>query len=98
MPEADSLWRGECYVFDQRVAIGHGLAPGSHDACLACGRPVSAQQATDPLYEAGVSCAACHGERSEDERSTMRERRRQAALNAAAIARPRTRGTGSKPR
>ncbi len=98
VPEADSLWRGECYVFDKRVAIGHGLAPGSHDACLACGRPVSPQDATDPLYEAGVSCAACHGERSEEQRIALRERRRQAALTAAASARARTRGTGSKPR
>ncbi|WP_233998191.1 rhodanese-related sulfurtransferase [Erythrobacter sp. QSSC1-22B] len=98
VPEADSLWRGECYVFDQRVAIGHGLAPGSHDACLACGRPISAQDAASPHYEAEVSCAACHGERSEEQRATLRERRRQAALNAAAAARPRTRGTGSPVR
>lgn len=98
VPEADSLWRGECYVFDQRVAIGHGLAAGSHDACTACGRPVSAQGMAAPLYEAGVSCAACHGERSEEQRIALRERRRQAALGAAACARSRTRGSGSTPR
>ncbi|WP_454597409.1 oxygen-dependent tRNA uridine(34) hydroxylase TrhO [Qipengyuania sp. SM2507] len=98
VPEQDSLWQGECYVFDQRVAIGHGLTPGSHDACLACGRPVSAQDAASPRYEAGVSCAACHGERTEEQRVGLRERRRQAALAAAASARPRARGSGSKTR
>lgn len=97
VPEADSLWHGECYVFDQRVAIGHGLAPGSHEACLACGRPVSAQDRAMPLYEAEVSCAACHTERTEEQRLALRERRRQAALAAAAAARSRMRGTGSKP-
>ncbi|MBU0670088.1 MAG: rhodanese-related sulfurtransferase [Alphaproteobacteria bacterium] len=98
VPERDSRWQGECYVFDQRVAIGHGLAPGSHEACAACGRPVSAQGAADALFEAGVSCAACHGERSEEQRDVLRERRRQAALATAASARPRNRGTGAKPR
>jgi UPF0176 protein len=40
VPPADSLWQGECYVFDQRVALGHGLAPGTYDACRVCGHPV----------------------------------------------------------
>ena len=96
VPERDSLWQGECYVFDQRVAIGHGLTAGSHGACLACGRPVSAKDEASPFYEAEVSCTACHAERTEEQRLALRERRRQAAL--AAAARPRMRGTGSKPR
>lgn len=96
VPERDSLWQGECYVFDQRVAIGHRLTAGSHGACLACGRPVSAKDEASPFYEAEVSCAACHAERTEEQRLALRERRREAAL--AAAARPRMRGTGSKPR
>lgn len=98
VPEADSLWRGECYVFDKRVAIGHGLTPGSHDACLACGRPVNAHDRDAPRYEAGVSCAACHDERSEEQRIGLRERRRQTELATAPAARPRSRSRGAGDR
>ena len=83
IPQAESLWEGECFVFDQRVAIGHGLAPGSHGLCHACRRPVSAADRASPLYEAGVSCPACHGERSEEQRAGCRERQRQELLAAA---------------
>ena len=83
VPEDQSLWRGECFVFDQRVTIGHGLAAGSHILCHACRRPVSADGSTSPLYEAGVSCPACHAERTEAQRSSYRERHRQEALAAA---------------
>ena len=96
VPAADSLWQGECYVFDRRVAIGHGLTAGSHEACAACGRPISAQDRAAPLYEESVSCTACHGERSEEQRSALRERRRQAQLAAAAAGNTRSRGTGGQ--
>ncbi|WP_126174395.1 rhodanese-related sulfurtransferase [Altericroceibacterium xinjiangense] len=77
VPEEESLWRGECFVFDQRVAIGHGLAPGTHKLCKACGRPLSAQDLTSSLYEAGVSCPACHSDRTEAQRASCRERHRE---------------------
>jgi UPF0176 protein len=80
VPEADSLWRGECFVFDQRVTVGHGLAPGTHELCHACRRPVSAEARQSPLFEAGVSCPACHGERDEAQRARYRERYRQECL------------------
>ena len=83
VPPEESLWRGECFVFDQRVAIGHGLAQGTHALCYACRRPVSPQGRASPLYEAGVSCAACHGERTDAQRAAYRERHRQEALAAA---------------
>ncbi|HEX9954074.1 MAG TPA: rhodanese-related sulfurtransferase [Allosphingosinicella sp.] len=83
VPEEESLWRGECFVFDERVAVGHGLAPGTHRLCRACRRPLNAQDVASPLYEQGVSCAACHGERSEEQRASYRERHRQEALAAA---------------
>ena len=83
VPEAQSLWRGECFVFDQRVAIRHGLARGTHKLCHACRRAVSPQGLTSPLYEAGVSCAACHGERTEAQRASYRERHRQEMLAAS---------------
>lgn len=83
VPEERSLWRGECFVFDQRVTIGHGLAQGTYMLCHACRRPISAEDCTSPLYEAGVSCPACHSERTEEQRASYRERERQEALAAA---------------
>ncbi|AXB76251.1 rhodanese-related sulfurtransferase [Novosphingobium sp. P6W] len=82
VPEEDSLWRGECFVFDQRVTIGHGLTPGSHALCHACRRPVNAEDQASPLFEEGVSCPACHAERSDEQRASYRERHRQEALAA----------------
>lgn len=83
VPEGESLWRGECFVFDQRVAIGHGLAPGTHALCHACRRPVSMEGLASPLYEDGVSCAACHAERTDEQRASYRERHRQQGLALA---------------
>jgi UPF0176 protein len=83
MPEAESLWHGECFVFDERVSVGHGLAPGSHSLCRACRRPVSAADRASPLYEEGVSCPACHASRTDEQRAGYRERHRQEQLAAA---------------
>jgi len=82
VPEAESLWQGECFVFDQRVTIGHGLVQGSHALCHACRRPVNAADQASPLFEEGVSCPACHHERSDEQRASYRERHRQEALAA----------------
>ena len=83
VPEEASLWRGECFVFDQRVTIGHGLQRGTHKLCHACRRPVSTHDLASPFYEAGVSCGACHSERTEEQRASYRERHRQETLAAA---------------
>ncbi len=80
VPQDESLWRGECFVFDQRVTVGHGLVPGTHSLCFCCRRPVDAAGRASPLYEEGVSCAACHGERSDEQRASARERHRQERL------------------
>lgn len=82
IPENISRWRGECFVFDQRVAVGSGLETGSHTLCFACRRPVRATDLQSPLYEAGASCPACHAERDEQQRASYRERHRQ-ELHAA---------------
>ncbi len=79
---ADSLWQGECFVFDQRVSVGHGLVPGNYALCHACRRPVSPEQQAAPEYEEGVSCPACFTERSEAQRAGYRERHRQEKLAA----------------
>lgn len=80
VPEEESLWRGECFVFDQRVTVGHGLVEGTHSLCFSCRRPVSVEDQRSPLYEVGVSCAACHGERTDEQRASARERHRQETL------------------
>lgn len=77
VPEEESLWRGECFVFDQRVTVGHGLAEGSYGLCHACRRPVSDTDRASPLFEEGVSCPACHAERTDTQRESYRERQRQ---------------------
>ena len=76
----DSLWQGECFVFDERVSVGHGLAPGSYELCRACRRPLSSADRNSPLYEAGASCPACHDSRDEAQRARYRERHRQEQL------------------
>ncbi|GHD98064.1 hypothetical protein U879_11895 [Defluviimonas sp. 20V17] len=77
VPEEQSLWRGECFVFDQRVSVGHGLVPGDYRSCHACRRPVSPADRSHPDYEAGVQCPACVGEYSPADRARFRERQRQ---------------------
>ncbi|MCF8707100.1 oxygen-dependent tRNA uridine(34) hydroxylase TrhO [Rhizorhapis sp. SPR117] len=75
--QEDSKWRGECFVFDQRVAVGHGLAEGEYGLCHACRMPLSPQDRASPLYVEGVSCPHCHDERDEAQRARYRERQRQ---------------------
>jgi UPF0176 protein len=59
VPEEESLWNGECFVFDDRVAVTHGLTLGSHEMCYACGNPVSPEDRESDAYEPGVSCPRC---------------------------------------
>ena len=80
MPEAQSLWRGECFVFDQRVAVAHGLVEGVHSLCHACRMPVSPAGRADPRYVEGVSCPACHDARDATQRAGYAERQRQVEL------------------
>ena len=82
VPEGESRWRGECFVFDERVAVGHGLAPGSHVLCRGCRMPVSPEDRASPLYAEGVSCPRCHGSRDEVQRAGYAERHRQVRLAA----------------
>ena len=80
VPEDQSRWQGECYVFDQRVSVGHGLVQGSHSLCHACGRPVSEADRAHADFEQGVQCPACTGEYSDSDRTRFRERQRQINL------------------
>jgi UPF0176 protein len=83
VPPAESLWQGECFVFDERVAVGHGLAPGTHGLCRACRMPVSPADRASPLYEEGVACPACHASRDAGQRAGYAERHRQVQLAEA---------------
>ena len=80
VPAEQSLWQGECFVFDERVSVGHGLAQGSYELCRACRRPLSADDRASPLFEEGASCPACYHARSEVRREGYRERHRQELL------------------
>jgi UPF0176 protein len=81
VPEADSSWHGECFVFDDRVSVGHALVPGDLGRCLACGYPLSAEEQASEDYEDGVSCPHCCDSTAE-RKAELRERRRQQALAA----------------
>ena len=83
VPESESLWRGECFVFDNRVSVNHALEKGSYDQCHACRRPVSEVDKASDRYRPGVSCPACFDERSEAERDRYREREKQVRLARA---------------
>lgn len=83
VPEAESLWRGECFVFDERVTVGHGLVPGRAILCRACRRPITPEDRARPAYEEGVSCHHCAQEFTPADRARFRERQRQIRLAEA---------------
>ena len=80
VPPEESRWQGECFVFDERVAVGHGLQPGTHALCRACRMPASPEDRASPLYVEGTSCPACHATRDERQRDGYAERHRQVLL------------------
>ena len=77
VPEEESRWRGECFVFDQRVALNHQLEPGEHSLCHACGLPLSPEQRSLPSYIKGVQCLHCIDRFSESDRQRFAMRQRQ---------------------
>jgi UPF0176 protein len=77
VPEAESLWRGECFVFDERVSVGHGLAEGDAELCRACRMPVTPAERRSPHFKLGISCARCHDTRTDADRARYAERQRQ---------------------
>lgn len=80
VPEAQSKWNGDCFVFDQRVAVKHGLEPSDYDQCYACRYPITQEDKQHPLYVKGVSCHRCHSTMSEEQRARFAERQKQIAL------------------
>lgn len=83
VPPEESLWHGECFVFDERVAVGHGLEIGTHSLCRACRMPVSPEDRASPRYQEGVACPACADTRDAAKRAAYAERHRQVRLAEA---------------
>ncbi len=82
VPPAESLWQGECFVFDQRVAVTHDLEAGSSELCHACMRPIGEAERQSLLFAEGVSCPACYYERTDEQRAGYAERHRQTRIAA----------------
>ena len=78
--KSKSLWKGECYVFDNRVSIKHGLLPGSFSMCSGCRKPISNKDKKSKKYEEGVSCPNCHDSLSISQKDRFRMRQRQINL------------------
>lgn len=83
VPQDDSTWNGECFVFDGRVSVGHGLVEGPHELCHACRRPILPEHKLRDDFEQGVSCYQCVDETDEDAKNRFRERQKQIALSEA---------------
>jgi UPF0176 protein len=80
VPADDSLWQGECFVFDERVTVNQQLEVGNYELCRSCGYPIDEKEKADELYERGVSCLHCFHETSEEQKAGFRERERQYQL------------------
>ncbi len=80
VPREESLWEGECFVFDDRVSVGHGLEVGDYQLCHACRHPVSAEDRQHEHFEDGVSCPRCYGTFSDTKMAALRERQKQVRL------------------
>ena len=78
--EKDSLWQGECFVFDQRVAVKHGLQVGDYDQCYACRHPLSPEEMQSEQYTPGISCPHCYDKTSEQKKAALTERQKQVIL------------------
>ncbi|PWA98768.1 Rhodanese-like domain-containing protein [Artemisia annua] len=77
VPKNESLWEGECFVFDKRVSVQHGLVPGNFKLCYGCKKPVSDADMESPEWEYGVTCPYCYSSKSEEEKERARARQRQ---------------------
>tara|TARA_B110000114_G_scaffold84680_1_gene89525 strand:+ start:1200 stop:2141 length:942 start_codon:yes stop_codon:yes gene_type:complete len=78
--EDESLWEGECFVFDDRVAVKHNLELGKYDQCHACRFPITEEDKEHPHYEKGASCSRCYGTKNSSQVNRYREREKQVQL------------------
>jgi UPF0176 protein len=80
VPQSESLWEGECFVFDNRVSVDHGLHKGTYDQCHACRLPITQADKQHPHFEKGVSCSHCYEDLSENQKKAFKERQKQIEL------------------
>lgn len=83
VPEEESMWQGECYVFDHRVSVDHQLQPGRYEACMACGFPVQESDKESAHYIEGVACPRCFDKTTEESKARFAERQRQVEFSRA---------------
>ncbi|SBS33523.1 Thiosulfate sulfurtransferase GlpE [Marinomonas aquimarina] len=80
VPEEDTMWKGECFVFDNRVSVNHKLEKGEYDQCHACRMPITEEEKQDERFEQGVSCPHCFDKYTDEQRRRFVERERQVQL------------------
>ena len=80
VPEAESKWQGECFVFDNRVTVNHQLEKGHYDQCHACRRPITEEDKLSPHYKKGISCQHCHDQQTQRQKQRYSEREKQIEL------------------
>jgi len=80
VPEQETLWQGECFVFDERVTVNHALEKGHYDQCHACRMPITEADKASAQYEIGVSCPHCYGHKTQDQIRRFAEREKQIEL------------------
>jgi UPF0176 protein len=80
VPQAETMWEGECFVFDERVAVDHDLSPGSYDQCYACRMPITEEQKLSAQYIKGVSCDLCFNKMTPGQKERFAERQKQILL------------------
>jgi len=82
VPQEESMWQGECFVFDNRVAVNHSLEKGNYDQCHACRLPITEEDKQSEYYEKGVSCSRCYNKLSDERKTAFKERQKQIDLAA----------------
>lgn len=82
VPARENRWQGECFVFDERVSVGHALVQGPHTLCRSCRHPIGPDERASAQYEEGISCPHCHHTLSDERRASLAERQRQVELAA----------------
>ncbi|MBX2807685.1 MAG: rhodanese-related sulfurtransferase [Cellvibrionaceae bacterium] len=83
VPAAESLWRGECFVFDNRVAVNHDLQQGTYDQCHGCRHPITEEDKQSEKYLPGVACPRCYDQQTPEQQARFRERQHQITLSKA---------------
>jgi len=81
VPEEDTMWQGECFVFDNRVTVNHQLEKGQYNQCHACRLPITKEEQTSDKYLEGISCPNCFDKHTPDQRQRFEERQRQMELS-----------------